>query len=394
MISKLGQIDGQANGNAEKARVANSLIFLVCGFAVSSWAPLIPLAKTRLHLDNAALGTLLLFYGTGAILTMPTTPGLLRKFGVKRVVIANGFLLALVLPLLLFINSVIMMAGALLVFGAATGSMDISMNGQAVLIQERYGRHIMSSFHGLYSTGGLFGSLGFSFLLSLGLSPVKSILSISVLLILITLSQANKLISGADIEVKKAGRGFSFPTGIVLALGIMAFIVALTEGAMLDWSALFITSYRNYQGKLTGLGYAMFSIAMAIMRLTGDSIVNKLGQKRTVIYCGIIAATGMFLLVTLPFVLAALIGFILIGIGCANIIPIFFSTAGKLASLLNKPALPPVILMAYGGILAGPALIGFISEYTSLPFVFGLIGILVAVITIAFTRIKVGNNAK
>ena len=366
-----------------KARRATLLIFLVCGTGLASWVPMVPLAKIRLGLNDANLGLILLCLGAGAIVIMPFTSLLINRFGSRTIMLSASILLASMLPLLLFANTSISLAIALFLFGVGIGTIDVAMNAQAVIIQERLGKYIMSSFHGLFSLGGLFGSIGLGFLIKLGLSPLVGILSIALLLLVIALSQYKSLLPQEE-ETKLDSSSLIIPKGQVLILGLMCFVAFLAEGAVLDWSAVFLQFNRDFEAANAGLGFASFSVAMAIMRLSGDSLINKLGARKVVLYGGLIAAVGFLIAILLPFGIAALVGFILVGLGCANIVPVFFSTAGNLPNIPSSIAIAGVTTVGYIGQLAGPALLGFIAYLTSLPFALGLISILLLIVALTF----------
>ena len=369
-------------GKTKAARRASLLIFLVCGIGLSSWAPMVPFAKINLGLDDAALGLVLLSLGAGAILTMPFTGFLINKFGSRRVMLIAAIVIAITLPLLLLTSTAVELAIALFVFGASIGSIDVAMNSHAVLVQDRYGRHIMSSFHGMFSLGGLLGSIGLGFLIKMGLSPTIAAVSISALLVIIAGSQYQNLFPKAE-EKSVDSFSFSLPRGPVLALGLMCFVFFLAEGALLDWSAVFLQFNRNFEPSMAGLGYAVFSVAMAIMRLTGDKIVHKIGSSRVVLIGALVSAAGYALAVLVPWQGAALIGFALVGLGAANVVPVFFTAAGNIPNIPASVSLPAVTTLGYMGQLAGPAMIGFIAEASSLPVALGFVGVLLLIV--AFT---------
>ena len=369
-------------GKTKAARRASLLIFLVCGIGLSSWAPMVPFAKINLGLDDAALGLVLLSLGAGAILTMPFTGFLINKFGSRRVMLIAAIVIAITLPLLLLTSTAVELAIALFVFGASIGSIDVAMNSHAVLVQDRYGRHIMSSFHGMFSLGGLLGSIGLGFLIKMGLSPTIAAVSISALLVIIAGSQYQNLFPKAE-EKSVDSFSFSLPRGPVLALGLMCFVFFLAEGALLDWSAVFLQFNRNFEPSMAGLGYAVFSVAMAIMRLTGDKIVHEIGSSRVVLIGALVSAAGYALAVLVPWQGAALIGFALVGLGAANVVPVFFTAAGNIPNIPASVSLPAVTTLGYMGQLAGPAMIGFIAEASSLPVALGFVAVLLLIV--AFT---------
>lgn len=377
-----------------KARKATQLIFLVCGLGIASWAPMVPYAKDRLGLNDANLGLLLLLLGGGAITMMPITGFLTARIGSRIVILISSLVMAFTLPLLLMMSSSLTLGVILFIFGAAVGTIDVAVNAHAVHVQNLYGKHIMSSFHGLFSVGGLLGSLGLGLLIKLGLQPVSASLGIAVLLIIIALTQYRYLFSASiekdaikdfsAVEKFDTRGAFSWLRGNVLFLGGMCFVVFLSEGAMLDWSAVFLRENRGIESAFTGTGYAAFSIAMATMRLVGDHLVARWQTKRIVIWGSLLGASGLFLAVFTPWFGTALLGFILLGLGAANIVPVFFSEGGKLKGVSPTVTIPAITTMGYAGQLAGPALLGFIAYHFSLPLAIGFTGILLLMVAVAY----------
>lgn len=377
-----------------KAKNATKAIFLVCGLGMSSWAPMVPYAKERLGLNDADLGLLLLLLGAGAIVMMPVSGILAHRYGTRIVIWYAAIIMAITLPTLLIISSPIWMGLAIFIFGSAIGTVDVAMNAQAVQVQNSSGKPVMSSLHGLFSVGGLFGSLGIGFLMKMGLSPVTAAVSIAVLLIIIVLWKYKDLFdvgtekqliqefSSESANVKT--KGFSWLKGSVIFLGLMCFSVFLSEGAMLDWSALFLTENKGINAELAGLGYAAFSIAMATMRLLGDKIVSRFSGKTVVIGGSVIAASGIFLAILSPWLVTSLIGFVLLGVGAANIVPVFFSEGGRIKNVPATISIPAITTIGYAGQLAGPALLGFIAHQFSLNWAFAFIGGLMLLVAIAY----------
>lgn len=377
-----------------KAAFGTKAIFLICGLAISSWAPMVPFAKDRLGLNDANLGILLLCLGAGAISLMPVSGLFSQRYGSRKVIISASVLMAVTLPFLLIVNSTLWMGFALYIFGGAVGIVDVAMNAHGVQVQNMYGKSIMSSFHGLFSVGGLFGSLGLGALMKAGFDPIFAALSISILLLVIVFSQYRSLLD-RDLEMQ-AVQKFSSGSGTstnsssswlnisVLFLGAMCFIVFLSEGAMLDWSAIFLKENHGIDNKLSGIGYAAFSIAMATMRLLGDKLVSRFSGKYVVVGGSLIAAAGILLIVVVPFLMISLFGFILLGIGAANIVPVFIGEGGRIRSVSALVAIPAITTMGYAGQLAGPALLGFIAHHYSLSTAFSLIAFLLLTVAAAY----------
>ena len=384
-------------GYVSKARMATQLIFLVCGLGMSSWAPMIPLAKDRLALNDANLGLLLLLLGGGSMLMMPTSGWLVKRYGSRLVMAFAALVMAFVLPLLLILSSTPAVAVSLFVFGASIGAIDVAMNAHGVQVQNLYGKPIMSSLHGLFSVGGLFGSLGLGFLIRLGINPVYAIISIAGLMILITVTQYPRLFplaterqaiahySKADESSESDNQRAGWLRGPVLFLGLMCFAIFLAEGAILDWSAVFLRDSKGIDTEFAGAGYAAFSIAMATMRLAGDSLVARLSSKTVVVGGSLLGAAGLALVVVVPSVTGAMIGFVLMGIGAANVVPVFFSEAGRLPGIPPTTSLPVITTIGYTGLLTGPALLGFIAQQFSLSTAFGFVSFLLVIVAVSYS---------
>ncbi|RYY30923.1 MAG: MFS transporter [Chitinophagaceae bacterium] len=368
-------------------------IFLVCGLGMSCWAPMVPYAKDRLQLNESGLGLLLLLLGAGAITMMPVTGWLAHRYGSRIVILIAGVVLALALPALLLSSTPALLGLMLFIFGAAVGTVDVAMNAQAVQVQNLSGKTIMSSLHGLFSVGGLFGALGLGMLISTGLHPVWAASGIAVLLIIIVCTNYSRLLdAGSEKRAWEARRmddpgtgGRSWLNGTVLFLGAMCFIVFLAEGSILDWSAVFLRDNRSVTPAFAGSGYAAFSVAMAIMRLMGDRIVSGLSSRVVVVGGALIGGAGLLLAVTTPWTISALTGFVMLGIGAANIVPVFFSEGGRLPGISPTVAIPAITTMGYAGQLAGPAALGFIAQHFSLPTALGITGILLILVAIVYT---------
>ncbi|MDQ1089916.1 MFS transporter [Siphonobacter sp. SORGH_AS_1065] len=380
--------------HTNKARFGTQAIFLVCGLGISSWAPMVPYVKDRLGLDESSIGLLLLFLGAGAILMMPVTGWLISKLGSRRVILGATVVMSTALPLLLLMNSPVTMALMLFLFGSGVGSVDVAMNAHGVQVQNLSDKPIMSSLHGLFSVGGLLGSLGIGFLIRSGLEPLWAAVAISCLLVILMLSQY-KVLLDADTEQQVMARFTTPPSetfrskvswlhGQVLFLGALCFASFLSEGAMLDWGAIFLRDTKGVEESLAGIGYAAFSVAMAVMRLLGDGIVSRISSATVVIAGSLIGVAGFGLLIFSPWLVVTLAGFVLVGIGAANIVPVFFSEGGRLRDVPSSVAIPAITTMGYAGQLAGPAILGFLAQRTSLPTAFGFTGLLLFLVAVAY----------
>ncbi|ODS79051.1 MAG: MFS transporter [Cytophagaceae bacterium SCN 52-12] len=376
-----------------KASLATRAVFLVCGIALSGWAPMVPYVKDKLLLNDSEIGALLLFLGVGAIVMMPATGWLISRIGSRRVILLATIIIAVTLPSLLLMDSPVRMGMMLFLFGAGIGSVDVAMNAHGVQVQNLSGKPVMSSLHGLFSVGGLLGPVLVLFLLKMDFQPVTSLLMLSVLLVLIVSGQSGNLMSfRTEKEVirqyssgkaEEKQKPASWLSTRVLFLGTMCFIVFLSEGAVLDWSAIFLRDYKGMDEAFLALGYAAFSIAMAFMRLIGDRLVSRMHSRKVILAGSLAAASGFLVLIATPWIASALLGFVLIGLGAANIVPVFFSEAGQIKNVPGTAALAAVTTIGYAGQLAGPALLGVIAEETSLSVALGFTGALMLVVALS-----------
>ncbi|WP_346949524.1 MFS transporter [Dyella sp.] len=372
--------DGALGGRVSlgRATLSTRLIFLVSGIGMSAWAPMVPYAKSRLGLDDAQLGLILLVFGGGSMASMPFVGWLSHRYGNRRVIVASGLLLCLALPALALAPSAIALTAALAYFGVMLGVVDVAMNAHAVEVEKLDGRVLMSGFHGLFSVGGLTGAAVMSALLATGLSLAWCATAVAALLAALVFFLRDGLLPGGGEAEGHAA--FGMPRGLVLLLGLLCFVSFMAEGSMLDWSAVFLRDFRGFAASSAGVGYACFSIAMALGRLAGDRLVQRVGTVWTVRAGAAIAAAGFALVSMVPWAPAALLGFVLVGIGASNIVPVMFSAAGRLPGTSPAVALATVTMLGYVGLLSGPALIGFLSKISSLPVAMAVVaGLLVVV---------------
>jgi len=356
---------------------ATRLIFLVSGIGIASWAPMVPYAKARLGLDDATLGLALLAFGGGSMVAMPLVGLLTHRFGSRKVIGIGGLLLCLVLPCLAVASSLAALMLTLLCFGVMLGAVDVAMNAHAVAVEKQAGRALMSGFHGLFSIGGLSGAAGMSLLLAAGLPLVAAASVIALLLAAIVATQWSSLIEDVDAAGEHA-MAFRLPRGIVLVLGMLCFVSFLAEGAMLDWSAVLLRDFHGFAVASAGIGYACFSVAMAAGRLTGDWTIQRFGPVPTVRTGASVAALGLLLAALSPWPASVLAGFVLIGVGAANIVPVMFGAAGRLPGMSPAISIATVTTLGYAGLLSGPALIGLAAHATSLPLALAMVaGLLV-----------------
>ncbi|GJJ03951.1 putative MFS-type transporter [Duganella rhizosphaerae] len=350
-------------------RVSTRLAFLAAGMAMSAWAPLVPFAQARTGVEPGQLGLLLLCLGIGSLLAMPVTGVLAARFGCRRVILLSGFGCCLVFPFLAMAPTAWSLALVLFLFGATIGTLDVAMNIQAVIVEKEYDGALMSGFHGLFSVGGIVGAGGMTLMLWAGLELVASSLVLAAAVGLVLVYAGPHLLRDPAPSERDAPL-FAMPRGAVVWIGALCSLVFLAEGAVLDWSAVFLTSGGGFTAGQGGLGYAAFAVAMTVGRLNGDKLVQRWGGARLLLLGGLCAALGFLSVVLAPSPWIALAGFALIGTGASNIVPVLFSAAGSQQDMPASLAISAITTIGYAGILAGPGLIGFVAHAFGLPLAF------------------------
>ena len=359
---------GDREANATRA------IFFVSGFGAASWAPLVPVLRERLAIGDDLLGVLLLCIGIGSLLVMPIAGVLAERIGCRRVLIVSAVLYAASLLSICFVNSFWMAVPVIFFFGGLMGCMDVVMNIAAVIVEQGIGRRIMSGMHGFWSLGGFVGAGLYGVWVGLaGLTAFQSTLIAAVLMLALTAVFGRHLIPYGG---GGGGSLIAIPRGIVAFVGVTAFIAFLSEGAVMDWSGVYLTTVRGMDLSLAGMGFSVFSGAMLLMRFLGDHVIQRVGQFPVAVGGALLAFVGILLVMFAPVNTLLYLGFFAIGIGSANIVPVFFSLMGRQSVMPVGTAVSAVSTMGYLGILAGPAAIGFVSAQTNLMTAFGMIAAL------------------
>jgi MFS family permease len=361
-------------------RLATRLAFFVAGFGIACWAPIIPFAKQRLGVDDAALGLLLLCLGIGSVSAMLATGPISARYGSKPVIVGAGIGMAVLLPLLAVAPTPLTLGTVLFLFGAALGSLDVAINVHAIEVERAAGRPMMSGFHALFSVGGFAGSLLITFLLSINVTAFIGTLLAAALMLAAMLASRPRLLAATKVE---DGPIFVRPRGVVLVLSGLAAVTFLTEGAMLDWGALFVTGQGLVSRDQGGLGYTLFAIAMTAGRFGGDALTARIGDRLTLIGGGLLAVFGFVVLLTASVSFVALAGFLLIGFGASNLVPVLFRQAGAQTAMPSALAISAMTTTGYAGILVGPAGVGFVANVLGLPASFWILAALMALVPLS-----------
>ena len=347
--------------------------FFIGGFGTATWAPLVPLLRERLMVGDDVLGMLLLCIGVGSLLTMPLSGALAMRLGCRRVVMTASILFAAILLLVSCVDALSLAVPIVLIFGAVMGCIDVVVNIVAVLVEKGIGRRIMSGMHAFWSLGGFAGAGLYGVWVGLlGLTPFQSTAIAAGLILLLTAVYGRHLIPYGG----GGGALLALPRGIIVFVGMTAFIAFLSEGAVMDWGGVYLTTVRSMDLALAGTGYSVFSAAMLTMRFLGDRVVQRIGALLVAVGGALLAFGGILLVMFAPVDALLYVGFFAIGIGSANIVPVFFSLMGRQNVMPVSAAVSAVSTMGYLGILAGPAAIGFVSSLTTLQTAFAMLAAL------------------
>ncbi len=388
----------QAETQAARARWAVAAMFLANGFVMGAWAPQIPLLMPRHDVTESTLGLLILVLGLGAVSAMLFAGKLIARFGGRRVLSLFSLALIPVLPMVVFSPNLWVLAAFMAVFGAMVGCMDVAMNAQAVAIERRLNRAIMSSSHGFWSLGGFVGGSAGAWVIFRWGSEEQSLLTAGVVAVIVLAAMPFLLAEDPKPVVTVAApapKSRLFPKDFhVWLLGFLALASMVPEGAVLDWAAIYMQKELGSDVFVSGLGFAFFAGAMALMRFLGDSVRNRFGAVRTLRVSGLLGAAGM-----MGGALAAqdwmvIVSFFVAGLGIANMVPILFSAAGNHPHLPSASAISIVTMVGYCGILVAPSTIGFVAEHVGFRPTYAGLSLVLIVVALLAARAADADGAK
>ncbi len=349
--------------------------FFAGGFIVSTWAPMIPFVKERLAVGSDILGLLLLSIGLAAFLFMPLAGILTRHFGCRRVIVFATLIMGASVLAIPVLPSLWTYFVVLFVFGAAMGSLDVTMNLNAVVVERISARRILSGVHGFWSIGCFVGSGLFTVLAKCDLSVLAVVSIHMALLLALCLYYYGKLIPFRGDGGQKA---LAWPRGLIAVLCGLTFISFLAEGAVMDWSGVLLSETKGIDITAAGIGFSIYSAAMLICRLIGDRVVSAVGEKRILLLGSLIGAAGFILVDIMPTPATSLPFFFVIGIGLANIVPVFYTLAARQDQIPLDMAVSVMTTVGYSGVIMGPSALGFLAEHAGIVTVFyGLSALLV-----------------
>src|SRR4051812_2362618 len=353
-----------------RLRAAVAVLFALDGFVFGSWATRVPDVSAATGAGHTALGVALLCLSLGALACMQVTGALCTRLGTGRTAALAGIAASACAVLPGFASSVPALCAGLLVFGAATGAVNVAANSVGVQVESRAGRPLLSGLHAAFSAGGLLGAL-LGGLASAVVGVAPHLVAVAALG-LVVMAWTGPVLVAADAGAAAAARAEPpvdaddrpRPTAVLVVLGAIAGATAYGEGALSDWGALHLREQLHAAPALAAAGYAGFSSAMAIGRLAGGTLVRAVGERRLLVGGALLAAVGVLTAVTTGSLLVALGGFVLVGLGLANVFPLAIARAGALGGPRGV-ALSTTV--GYTGLLGGPPVIGFLAQRAGLP---------------------------
>jgi predicted MFS family arabinose efflux permease len=372
-------------------RIAINLIFFINGFVHANLASRFPKVQELFRVDDGTFGFVLLATSFGALMAMPFTGWLIIRNGSRRITLASAFLYSVVVPLVPLTIALPGISGLLLVFfvmGITAGMLDVSMNAQAVMLEQQYSKPIMSSFHALFSIGMAIGAGCGALFVKLNTSLFLHLSVITALGLIGAAWSRYHLIHDKPQEKKSEGPAFRLPNAAMVSIGVIAFCCMLGEGAMADWSTNYMLNIAQASEAFAPIGLTTFALAMTIGRTFGDTARTKWGDKNLMIGCGVISTIGIALTLGFPSPYVAIAGLFLTGIGLSAIVPIAYSIAGSSKGLSPGVGLAMVTTVGYSGFLFGPPLIGLLADWYSLRMALGLVAALFVIMTLLSVRYK------
>lgn len=381
------------NSEYKKAQLAVALFFFFQGTIFATWASNIPYIKSIHNLSDAALGAILFTIPIGQVCTMALAGWLTSRLGSKQTLRIGALLSPLSLIPIAIAPNITTLCISLLLMGIASNIFNISVNTQGVNIEQKYKKNIMPTLHGMWSLGNFFGALISLIFGFYSINTLHHFIIINIFVIILATIFQQYLVnedfsSKKEKNAIKSGSLFKRIDKYILLLGTMACLALITEGTMYDWGGIYFSEIVKTPESQIKLGYIVCMCAMTIGRFTANIIINRYGNTFVLQLSGALITIGMIIAVISPTIIFATIGFGIVGFGIASTVPICYSLAGKSTSLSPAFALSTVSTLGYLGLLAGPPIIGFISEAITLRWTFGfvaIIGIVIAVIP-AYTK--------
>ena len=372
------------------ARWATTAIFAVNGAAVGTWVANIPWVQERFDLSKSTMGLLILAMSISVILALPFAGQAVARHGSERMTLLGGLACVLAVNLPILAPAPVLVAAGLFLLGGSSATMDVAMNSHGVHVEKGLGRPIMSSLHAGWAFGGMGGAAFVALCTTVGLDPRVTVAVASALLLTALLASVRRIGHGSAAEGDETP-AFTLPSRGVVLLAVLCFLIMTTEGAMADWSGLYLRQDLAASAALAALAYSFFTGGMTVGRLVGDAINARIGPVALLRWGALLTGIPLAALLLIGQPAAALIGLFLVGLGVANGVPLMFSAAGRQPDTPPGPGIAAVSSMGSLGFLAGPPVIGFLADAISLPWALSMLSGF-AVVVFALARRAAGER--
>jgi predicted MFS family arabinose efflux permease len=349
-------------------RWASRAQFFSSGFIFATWGVHVPTVKAHYGLDEAQLGLALLAAGAGAMVGLTSAGRWIGRHGPRRIAALSGCVYALLLAGLIAMPGYFALMGLLAAFGLVTSVFDVAINTEAAQLEMQSGTPLMSGMHGMFSLGGMAGAATGSAVLAAGMGAQTHLLLVAAVMVLLVAVSSTRMLPKAVATGNAAGADHSFrlPRGPLAVLGVLAALGLIAEGAIYDWSVLYMQQELGSLQKQAALAYAAFSAAMAAARFGGDAMRARFTPVALLRGSGVLAAAAMTLVLLTDLPWLALVGFAGVGVGFANVVPILFGASARVPGVEPASGIASVSAVAYLGFMAGPAVIGLLARASSL----------------------------
>ncbi len=359
------------------SRVAVSTFFFVNGFLYANWTSRLPELQRFYVINDAQLGAMLFCIALGSIVAMPLAGWMGHRFGSARLVTVVSILYCLAIPLVAYSRDEWVIRLCFFFLGAANGSMDVAMNGQAVLVERRWGSMIFSSFHAVFSIGMALGALCGGIFSDWGIGLSAHLGSLAIIGGVFIGWASTRLLPEPLVEIGESDTGKPGTKRhvilLILPFGLIAFCCMTGEGSMVDWSALFVNKVVGQSEKISAWAFGSFGVAMTVGRLYGDKVIERYGKFRVLQMEALLAILGMVIVIVFSATWSSFVGFFMIGLGLAVIVPIVFSSAGNVHGVSPSVGISMATSIGYAGFFIGPPVIGYLGEMKDLRLGFGFV---------------------
>jgi MFS family permease len=369
-------------------RIAISIYFFFLGFLFSSWASRIPDIKDRYDLNDAELGSLLFMLPLGALCSLPLSGWMIARAGSKNMSLATLLLYVMALFAIPLVKTIGLLSVVLFCFGFLGNLGNISLNAQGIAIQHHIQKSILSSLHAMWSVGAFTAAAFTDWMMEEERTMESQYMIILLVTATIILGLFAVLIKDPAISGEKQ-KVFAIPNRALLFLGLICFCVAMSEGAMADWSSLYYRQIINQPHVVSAMGYTAFALFMSIGRFLGDPLIERWGYKTVLKGNGMLIAVGMVLSLSTSIPSLVIIGFALVGLGVSSVFPVVYILATKEKSMMPSAALAAVSSVGFVGFLVGPPIIGFIAQLIGLRLALTVVVLLGALIFFMASRPKI-----